>query len=59
MAWEICVDEELHVKESSSDVIRVIKSTKLRGVGNLTLRRTMNNAYKISVRKYVTITWRI
>jgi hypothetical protein len=56
-AWEICVNDELHAMQSSSDIIRVIKSTKLRGAGNLTLRRTMSNAYKISVRKYANITW--
>jgi hypothetical protein len=49
--WRRLYNEERHNLYASSNIIRVIKSRKMRGVGYVTHMRQLRNAYKILVGK--------
>jgi hypothetical protein len=49
--WRKLHNEGLHNLYSSLNIIRVIKSKKMRGVGHIEYIGEMRNTYKIVVRK--------
>jgi hypothetical protein len=47
--WRILHNEELHNLYPSTNIVRVIKSRKMRWAGHVTRMEEMRNAYKILV----------
>jgi hypothetical protein len=45
--WRTLHNEELHNLDTSPNIVRVIKSRRMRGEGHVTRLKDMRNAYKI------------